>query len=47
MGTIFTLIIGGVIGAVVGIFVYRNNEKKLDKIADKIDVLYDKISKKK
>lgn len=40
------VIIGVVIGFIIGIFVYRNNQVKLGKLADKVDDIYDKIEKK-
>jgi uncharacterized membrane-anchored protein YhcB (DUF1043 family) len=36
-------LIGLVIGAVVGIFVYRNNQNKISKVADKVDTVVDKV----
>ena len=35
------LIIGLVIGFVAGIFVYRNNAKRISPIADKVDEKFD------
>ena len=35
----------GVIGAVVGIFVYRNNTKAIGAVADKVDAIYDSLDK--
>lgn len=47
MVSVGTLIISNVITAVivtvVAVFVYRNNIKKFGKIADDIDVIYDKV----
>jgi gas vesicle protein len=44
---ILELLIGAVFGAVVGfvtgVFVYRNNSKDISPIADKVDVIYDKV----
>lgn len=33
-------------GAIVGIFFYRNNQKKVSKIADKVDDVWDDRIKK-
>jgi hypothetical protein len=38
--------LGAVIGAIVGIAVYRNNQARLDPIGDKADEIADKIAKK-
>lgn len=37
------LAVGGGIGIIAGIFIYRNNKVKLSKYADKVDELYDKL----
>lgn len=43
MDIIIAFLVGGIIGAVAGIFVYRNNTKTIGKVADGIDVIYDKV----
>lgn len=41
--SIFTILLIAVIGGVIGIFVYRNNEKLLSKYADKLDDKWDNM----
>ena len=43
MNVVLGFLIGGIVGAVVGIFVYRNNEKKISKIYDKVDDIHGKL----
>lgn len=40
---IISIVIASVIGAVIGIFVYRNNVKTIGKVADKADAINDVI----
>lgn len=40
------VLIGLVVGFLAGVFVYRNNTKKLAAIADKVDLVYDKVESK-
>ena len=40
-------ILGLLVGGIAAIFVYRNNQAKISKYADKIDELYDKLNEKK
>jgi len=37
------LALGLVVGGIAIVFVYRNNKKKFDKVADKIDGVVEKI----
>lgn len=37
------LLIGAVVGAVAGIFIYRNNTKAISKVADKVDTVADVV----
>jgi uncharacterized protein YoxC len=46
MTTIITYAIAAITVAVIGIFIYRNNEKLLSKGADKIDEAWDEIEDK-
>jgi tetrahydromethanopterin S-methyltransferase subunit C len=46
IATIVTHVIAAVIGAVVGIFFYRNNTKDVSKIADKVDKVWDDAKEK-
>jgi hypothetical protein len=39
------LLLGLAIGGVVAIFVYRNNKKKIDKVADKVDNIVEAVKK--
>jgi hypothetical protein len=47
MGVIFSHLIAVVVGAVAGIFFYRNNVKDVSPIADKIDGAVKQVKKKK
>jgi coenzyme F420-reducing hydrogenase gamma subunit len=42
MSILISFGIGAVVGAIAGIAIYRNNEEKLDPIADKVDEYVDK-----
>ena len=46
MSFIYGLILGGLIGGVAAIFIYRNNQKKISKYADKIDYLVEELERK-
>lgn len=46
ISTIISHAVVGVIGAVIGIFVYRNNIKPISKVADKVDEVWDKVEEK-
>ena len=39
-------LVGFALGAIIAVFVYRNNKKKIGKMADKIDDLYKELSNK-
>ena len=43
LGVIGLIAIGVVIGSVGSVFVYRNNKTEVDKYAEKVDDLYDKV----
>ena len=38
---IISVIIAAILGGVASVFVYRNNTKSIDKVADKIDNVHD------
>jgi len=46
MEIVITFLIGSVVGFVAGVFVYRNNEKKISEVADKVDGIADKVEKR-
>ena len=46
IGVIVTHVIAAAIGAGIGIFFYRNNTKKVSKIADKVDKVWDDVEEK-
>ena len=39
-------LIGLAIGGIIAIFVYRNNEEKLNEYAEEVDELYERLNKK-
>lgn len=39
-------LVGFALGAIIAVFVYRNNKAKIGKMADKIDDLYKEIADK-
>ena len=43
MDVIIAFLAGAIVGAVVMLFVYRNNKKDIGPVADKVDGLYDKV----
>jgi hypothetical protein len=43
MDVIIAFLSGVIVGAVVMLFVYRNNKKDISPVADKVDGLYDKV----
>lgn len=46
ISTIVSHAVVGIIGAVIGIFVYRNNTKPIRKVADKVDKVWDDVEEK-
>ncbi len=46
IGTILSYVAVAAIGAIVGIFFYRNNTKQVSKIADKADKVWDDVEEK-
>lgn len=46
MDLVYGLLIGGVVGFIVAVFVYRNNAKQISKVADKVDQLVEVVKTK-
>lgn len=44
---IIAFVVGGVVGFIISVFVYRNNAKSIGKVADKIDEISEVLKKKK
>ena len=47
MDVVLGVLSGAIIGAVVMVFVYRNNAKLIGKYADRVDEVYDKLEELK
>ena len=46
ISTILSHAVVGIIGAIIGIFVYRNNTKPISDVADKVDKVWDDVEEK-